>query len=89
MRVTTVPALSGFLPMPREPFVFWWDTQAEKSEGGRPTKNRIPSDTGLVAGANGLPDRLTISRWRKRLGTPEAFERTCQDAGAGDLALTV
>ena len=61
-------------------FVLWWDTQAEKREVGRPTKNRNRSVTILVAGENGLPDRMTISRWRKRLGLPEAFERTYQSA---------
>ena len=55
--------------------VFWWDTQAKKREVGRPTKNRNPSVTILVAGVDGLPDKMTISRWRKRLVLPEAFER--------------
>ena len=49
-------------------FVFWWDTQAEKSEGNK--HGRIPSDTAVVAGKNGLPDKMTLSRWRKRLGVP-------------------
>ena len=60
-------------------FVLWWDTQAEKDKGGgNVTGNRTV--TGVKAGEHGLPDKMTISRWRKRLGTPEAFERTCQDA---------
>ena len=58
-------------------FVFWWDTQAEKFKGG---DQRNRSVTLLVAGENGLPDRMTLSRWRKRLGTPEAFERTIAKA---------
>lgn len=61
-------------------FVLWWDTQAEKSEGGRPMKTGNRSVTGLKAGEHGLPDKMTISRWRKRLGTTEAFERTYQSA---------
>ena len=57
--------------------VFWWDTQANKFKGG---DQRNRSVTLLVAGSDGLPDRMTLSRWRKRLGLPEAFERTYQDA---------
>ena len=49
-------------------FVLWWDTQAEKSKGGGSTRSRSATG-GLVAGSDGLPDRYTISRWRKRLGT--------------------
>ena len=44
-------------------FVFWWDTQAEKSEGNK--HGRIPSDTAVVAGKNGIPDKKTLSpSWR-------------------------
>ena len=55
------------LPINAASFVLWWDTQAEKSKGGRPMETRDRTVTGLVAGSDGLPDRMTISRWRKRL----------------------
>jgi len=53
-------------------FVFWWDTHADKDKGGRPSKTRNRSVTGLqagdpkkkrdgsvtlLAGKKGLPDR--------------------------------
>ena len=59
--------------------VLWWDTQAEKSKGAA-TKRRSRSATALVAGADGMPERYTLARWRKRLGMPDTFERTLQDA---------
>ena len=61
-------------------FVLWWDTQAEKSAGGRPRKTGPRSVTGLKCGEKGLPSKQTLQRWRKRLGLPEAFERTYQSA---------
>jgi phage N-6-adenine-methyltransferase len=55
-------------------FVLWWDA-IQKDKGGRPSKTRIRPDTGFpIAGQNGLPERLTISRQRKRLKAPEKFE---------------
>jgi hypothetical protein len=58
-------------------FVLWWDTQAEKSKGGdAKTYGRNRSVTAVESGKNGLPDRMTISRWRAKLNDPEAFERT-------------
>ena len=38
-------------------------SQAEKLKG-RPSGKRNRSVTLLVAGENGLPDRMTLSRWR-------------------------
>ncbi len=62
-------------------FVFWWDTQAAKDTGGRPPgKTRTRSGTGLRAGENGLPDRNTIQRWRKKLNDPRDFEATYEEA---------
>ena len=65
-------------------FVGWWDTQAEKLQGargtpgpGRGNKTALQNGNAVYgAGANGLPDRVTIHRWRRALGTPEAFEAT-------------
>ena len=54
-------------------FVFWWDTQAEKSKGAA-EKRRNRSVTALKAGENGLPDKMTISRWRRALNAPDVFE---------------
>ena len=56
--------------------MLWWDTQAEKSKGAlgdkRPNSERgNRSVTALKCGENGLPDKMTLSRWRKRLGTGE------------------
>ena len=59
-------------------FVFWWDTHAEKAEGNRYGRNR--SVTAIKAGENGLPDRMMISRWRRKLNDPDAFEATYEAA---------
>jgi DNA N-6-adenine-methyltransferase (Dam) len=59
-------------------FVVWWDTQAEKQDG-RPTRKRFRSET-LIAGRDGLPDRLTIHRWRVKLNDPEKFEEAYAEA---------
>lgn len=55
-------------------FVYWWDTQVEKSKGGRPEKTRSRSATGFEAGKEGIPDRYVIDRWRKKLNDPDKFE---------------
>lgn len=62
-------------------FVFWWDTQVEKSKGGRPSQKPV-SDLSRVfeAGKDGLPDRQTIQRWRKKLNDPDKFETTYESA---------
>ena len=58
-------------------FVFWWDTQAEKAQGRRSDlKHRNRPVTMFQAGENGLPDRMTISRWRAKLNDPAKFEAT-------------
>lgn len=64
-------------------FVFWWDTEVEKQHGGdRRSKNQRPRSETMIAGENGLPDRSTISRWRKKLNDPDKFQRTLEDAKA-------
>ena len=62
-------------------FVYWWDTQTTKDKGGRPQKtgNR-PVTSFLRPGEDGLPDRMTISRWRRKLAAADAFERTYTQA---------
>ena len=58
-------------------FVYWWDTQTTKDKGGRPLKTGDRSVSGFVRpGEHGLPDKKTISRWRRKLAEPAAFERT-------------
>ena len=60
-------------------FVAWWDTQASRPRDGRPQKNRDRSVT-VFPGERGLPDKKTISRWRRKLNDPATFERTCTQA---------
>ena len=59
--------------------MFWWDTYVEKNKGAA-QKRGIRSDTALTSGKDGLPDKLTISRWRRKLNEPAAFERTFAEA---------
>ena len=62
-------------------FVYWWDTQTTKDKGGRPQKTGNRSVTSFLRpGEDGLPDRMTISRWRRKLNDPATFERTCTQA---------
>ncbi len=61
-------------------FVFWWDTQAAKAQGQRTDQLRNGSVTKLQAGHDGLPDRMTISRWRKKLNDPRDFEMAYEEA---------
>lgn len=56
-------------------FVLWWDTQAEKAKGAA-QRRRNRSVTALQAGKDGLPDRMTIARWRQKLNDPKDFEET-------------
>ena len=60
-------------------FVAWWDTQASRPRDGRPQKNRDRSVM-VFPGERGLPDKMTISRWRRKLNDPVAFERTYTQA---------
>jgi hypothetical protein len=60
-------------------FVFWWDTQAEKNKGAA-VKRCDGSVTALTLGANGLPDRKIVSRWRHKLNVPDKFEATYEAA---------
>lgn len=58
-------------------FVLWWDTQVEKQHGGdRKSANHRNRSVTLIAGRDGLPDRMTISRWRAKLNDPDMFEQT-------------
>jgi hypothetical protein len=56
-------------------FVLWWDAQ-EKQAGslkrGKTLSRRIRSET-PEAGKDGLPDRLTIHRWRSKVAEEEDF----------------
>ena len=62
-------------------FVYWWDTLTAKDKGGRPLKTGDRSVTGFVRpGEHGLPDKKTISRWRRKLNDPAAFEHTYTQA---------
>ena len=60
-------------------FVAWWDTQVEKNKGAA-QKRRNRSVTALTAGENGLPARMTLSRWRRRLGTSEKLAQALEAA---------
>ena len=60
-------------------FIAWWDTQASRPRDGRPQKNRDRSVM-VFPGERGLPDKKTISRWRRKLNDPATFERTCTQA---------
>lgn len=58
-------------------FVRWWDQQ-DKQQGTRGVGKRVAFQIGnatLVAGQGGLPDRITIHRWRQRLN-PKKFDAT-------------
>ena len=66
-------------------FVNWWDTQVEKAQGARgdkrPNERRNRSVTPrLVAGENGMPSRMTLSRWRRKLGTPDRLAKSLGEA---------
>jgi phage N-6-adenine-methyltransferase len=66
-------------------FVLWWDTQVEKQQGSRGVGKKVASQIGdatFRAGDNGLPDRQTISRWRKKLNDPDRFETAYEQAVA-------
>ena len=69
-------------------FVLWWDSRTKNKGGGSEkkvsSKNSKITDNGSVIGdrvkdkhlAEGLGTSLmAISRWRRKLNTPEAFER--------------
>jgi len=56
-------------------FVFWWDTKGPGKEGRGNVSGRKH-----FAGADGLPDRLTVHRWRKKLNEPNKFEETFRDS---------
>ena len=58
---------------------------AKKNKGGRPRKTVDRSVRGFDKPPDGI-DLRTISRWRKKLNTPEAFEHTYDDALARLIA---
>jgi ParB family chromosome partitioning protein len=63
-------------------FVLWWDEQ--EKQAGALRRGNAPAlpvrDAGPVAGHDGLPDRLTIHRWRQRLKDEPKFQATLQAA---------
>lgn len=64
-------------------FVFWWDTKGPGSNhGGQRAKGRKQGNGSVTS----LPDKMTISRWRKRLNDPVSFETTFEQAVARALA---
>jgi phage N-6-adenine-methyltransferase len=82
-------AIEAKLRAQRE-FVLWWDAQ-EKQQGARGLagpgrghkgeKTAFQSgDAVLIAGRNGLPNRTTISRWRRLFEDARDFEKTLADA---------
>lgn len=52
-------------------FVVWWDEQGF-SKAGSPI---LTDRKGIKAGSDGIPDSITIHRWRTRLKSPEKFEK--------------
>jgi DNA N-6-adenine-methyltransferase (Dam) len=60
-------------------FVLWWDDQT-KDKGGRPSKTGFRSETGLRPGKDGLPGKLIIHRWRKKLAEEKRFEQEIETA---------
>ena len=62
-------------------FVYWWDSAGPGLTRGRPHKkgNRSVTDS-LQPGEHGLPDKMTVSRWRRKLNDPAAFEHTYTQA---------
>src|SRR5438093_758043 len=59
-------------------FVLWWDEQKKAQGARRDLELRFRSETKFQAGKDGIPDRLTLHRWRVRLKDPEKFEQTRQ-----------
>jgi ParB family chromosome partitioning protein len=60
-------------------FVEWWDRTIEKLKG-RPSHKSLSDRKVFRAGKNGLPDNVTIARWRRRLNDPATFEATYEAA---------
>src|SRR5262245_49249325 len=57
-------------------FVLWWDSLGEKRGGDQ--RNR--SVTLPTAGQNGIPERMIISRQRKRLKASDKYETALAEA---------
>ena len=57
-------------------FVDWWDKQAKKDKGGgNVTRNRSVTSEGTDNLGTFALDRMTVSRWRKKLADfDEAFK---------------
>ena len=53
-------------------FVVWWDQQEKDKGAATPGtdrgRRRNRPETASLPGRDGLPDRLTLHRWRKNLG---------------------
>jgi phage N-6-adenine-methyltransferase len=61
-------------------FVLWWDGRGH-DKPGRPGKKSFQTGNDfLPAGKNGLPDSVTIHRWRIRLKADAKYEATLQAA---------
>ncbi len=59
--------------MAQREFICWWDGR-EKQQGARtPRRNRSVTP---LAGHDGLPDRMTLLRWRSKLKDEQQFEAT-------------
>ena len=63
-------------------FVLWWDTQVEKSKGGRPSKTSDRSVVGFRLGKDGIPAEHVVRRWRSKLNDPDKFETAYEAACA-------
>jgi len=61
-------------------FVLWWDALTDRDKQGRPTRKCNRPVTLPIAGKNGIPERMTISRQRKRLKEPDKYEAALVEA---------
>ena len=61
-------------------FVFWWDTKGPGSIQHRRPKKGNRSVTVPRAGEDGLPGKMIVSRWRRKLNDADKFEATYADA---------
>ena len=59
-------------------FVLWWDGQGLNKAGSPILTDR----KGLMAGRDGIPDSVTVHRWRMRLKDERKFDLTLSDAQA-------
>lgn len=52
-------------------FVFWWDTQAKKDEGGRPEKTGRKNTTSFDRLEDFGLDKFVVYQWRKKSSDPQ------------------